>query len=187
VPFHAPTGLLNGATVRAFNALYYRLGAWRAGTALVDWDSYFYPLDAFLGWNRVYGRKGFVQFQCVLPLEESRRGLRTLLKAVSEAGQGSFLAVLKRLGPQEGRFSFPMPGYTLALDFPVTPRTLELMDTLDQITIDHGGRLYLAKDARMTADTLGRSDPRAAAFAAMRSALGLRPAFASAQSERLGL
>jgi hypothetical protein len=187
VPFHAPSRLLNRWTVRAFNELYYRAGRWKAGTTLIDWDSYFYPLDAILGWNKIYGRKGFLQFQCVLPLDRSREGLRRLLEAISKAGEGSFLAVLKRFGPQDSRFSFPMLGYTLALDFPVHPRTLELMNTLDQITIAHGGRFYLAKDSRMTADTLRRSDSRAQRFVQLRDGAELRASFRSAQSERLGL
>jgi decaprenylphospho-beta-D-ribofuranose 2-oxidase len=157
------------------------------GPRLVDWDRYFYPLDALLGWNKIYGRKGFVQFQCVLPPDQSRAGLYALLGAISTAGAGSFLAVLKRFGPQQGRFSFPMPGYTLALDFPVNPRTLALMNTLDQIALAHGGRFYLAKDSRMTAETLRASDTRTADFLHMRHDATLRPVFASAQSERLGL
>lgn len=187
VPMHAPGGLLNGWTVRAFNRLYWWAGARRAGTRLVDWDSYFYPLDSILGWNRIYGRKGFVQFQCVLPLDRSRDGLRALLEAIAEAGQGSFLAVLKRLGPGRGGMSFPMAGYTLALDFPMRAGTLALMDRLDRIAVAQGGRFYLAKDARMTADTLRRSDPRSLDLRRWRGDAGLRPAFASAQSERLDL
>ncbi|SLN70527.1 FAD-binding oxidoreductase [Roseisalinus antarcticus] len=187
VPLTPPAGLLNGLTVRAFNALYYRNGQRNAGTRLVDWDSYFYPLDAILGWNRIYGRKGFMQFQCALPLERSREGLTALLKAISAAGAGSFLAVLKRFGPQDGRFSFPVPGYTLALDFPVTARTRRLMERLDGITIAHGGRFYLAKDSRMSAETLRLSDPRAEAFAQARKDFAARESFASLQSERLAI
>jgi decaprenylphospho-beta-D-ribofuranose 2-oxidase len=187
VPVHAPGGLLNAWTVRAFNRLYYWAGVRRAGTRLVDWDSYFYPLDSILGWNRIYGRKGFVQFQCVLPLERSREGLRALLGEISEAGQGSFLAVLKRLGPGRGGMSFPMAGYTLALDFPVRPETLALMDRLDRTAVAQGGRFYLAKDARMMADTLRRSDARALDLRRWREEAGLRTTFASAQSERLDL
>lgn len=187
VPIDAPPGLLNRFTVGAFNRLYYWNGARQAGDRLVDWDSYFYPLDAILGWNRIYGRRGFAQFQCVLPLESSKAGLTALLTAIARAGSGSFLAVLKRFGPQTGRISFPMPGYTLALDFPVSRRTLALLDTLDRITVDHGGRFYLAKDARLSAETLGRADPRWRDFATMRQTAGLRPVFRSGQSERLDL
>jgi FAD/FMN-containing dehydrogenase len=187
VPFSAPSGMLNRFTVRAFNALYYWQNARNAGTSLVDWDSYFYPLDAILGWNRIYGRKGFMQFQCVLPLETSSAGLKALLEATSRAGAGSFLAVLKRLGPQDSPFSFPMEGYTLALDFPVTPQTTALMAKLDQITLRHGGRFYLAKDARMSAQTLRQSDPRVPDFVAMRDKQGLKQPLQSKQSERLQL
>lgn len=187
VPLDAPPGLLNGLTVRAFNALYWRRGLRAAGTRLVDWDGYFYPLDALLGWNRIYGPGGFAQYQCVIPQAASAQGLRALLKAISEAGHGSFLAVLKRFGPQDSRFSFPMEGYTLALDFPVSRGTLALMERLDRIVLDHGGRFYLAKDARMSAATLRAADPRAAEFIAFRAEGGLRPCFRSAQSERLEL
>lgn len=185
VPFDAPAAALNRLSVRAFNALYWRRALRAPREALVDWDSYFYPLDAILGWNRIYGRRGFVQFQCALPLARSAAGLRALLSETSAAGQGSFLAVLKRFGAQESRFSFPMEGYTLALDFPANPRTLALLDRLDAIAAEHGGRFYLAKDARLSAATLHRVDPRAAAFRAMRRETGCDGAFASAQSERL--
>ncbi|MEM1340713.1 MAG: FAD-binding oxidoreductase [Pseudomonadota bacterium] len=187
VPFNLPSGLLNQTTVTAFNRLYYAMQSRKKGVQIIDWDSYFYPLDSILGWNRIYGRKGFVQFQCVLPPETSEAGLRKLLGLTARAGMGSFLAVLKRLGAQESRFSFPMEGYTLALDFPMTPHTERLMKKLDRVTIEHGGRFYLAKDARMSADMLQASDARAAAFRAWRAGQGKTGGFASAQSERLGL
>ena len=187
VPFSPPAFCMNGLSVRAFNSLYYWKGSRNAGESFVDWDSYFYPLDAILNWNRIYGRKGFMQFQCVLPLENSRIGMAALLKAISAEGAGSFLAVLKRMGAQESRFSFPMEGYTLALDFPVNARTLRLMERLDAITLDHGGRFYLAKDARMSADTLHQSDTRVKDFEKMRNSNNRRDTFASAQSERLKL
>ncbi len=187
VPIDAPAFLLNSLTVRAFNALYYRRGLASGREATVGWRGYFYPLDAILGWNRIYGRKGFAQFQCVLPLAAAEAGLGALLAAIRAAGQGSFLAVLKRFGAQQSRFSFPTAGYTLALDFPVSQATLALLDRLDAITVDHGGRFYLAKDSRMTPDTLDRADPRVGAFRAMRADGGRAGQFVSAQSQRLGL
>ena len=187
VPFDAPSGMLNRVTVKAFNAAYYHLHARDRGTHLVDWDSYFYPLDALANWNRIYGGRGLLQFQCVVPLASAREGLAALLKAISASGQASFLAVLKRLGAmQAGAFSFPMEGYTLALDFPVAQRTLELMERLDRIVVDHGGRFYLAKDSRMNAQTLRASDARVPQFVAQRRGLGAT-AFQSSQSERLQL
>lgn len=185
MPFGLPAGVLNGWTVRAFNAAYYYNGTRKAGHSFVDWDSYFYPLDAILGWNRIYGRKGFAQFQCVLPMDSARNGLAALVNAISVAGQGSFLAVLKRFGAQDSRFSFPMEGYTLALDFPVNARSLALMEQLDRITLDYGGRFYLAKDSRLKSETFERSDERVMAFRDMRQQGGQAAAFASGQSKRL--
>jgi decaprenylphospho-beta-D-ribofuranose 2-oxidase len=187
IPFDFPAFTLNRPSVQAFNALYYWTGARKTGVQLVDWDSYFYPLDAILGWNRIYGRKGFAQFQCVLPLARSEAGLSALLAEIAKAGSGSFLAVLKRFGKQVSAFSFPMEGYTLALDFPVNAKTLALIERLDRITIEHGGRFYLAKDSRMSAATLRASDLRAADFHAHRDSHGFSSRFKSAQSKRLAL
>lgn len=185
VPADLPSFVLNKATVRAFNAAYYWKGARKTDTQLVDWDTYFYPLDAILGWNRIYGRSGFAQFQCALPIHSSRAGLTALLQAIAHKGMGSFLSVLKRFGAQDSPFSFPMEGYTLALDFPISDKTLILMDELDHITLAHGGRFYLAKDSRMSASTLNSSDDRVARFREARRANGWRDHFRSAQSERL--
>jgi decaprenylphospho-beta-D-ribofuranose 2-oxidase len=185
VPVNAPAWALNRWSVQAFNTLYYRNGVRSAGEDFIDWDSYFYPLDAILDWNRIYGRRGFVQFQCVLPLKASREGLAELLRATAASGQGSFLAVLKRFGRQESLFSFPMEGYTLALDFPVNRKSLALLQTLDAATLAHGGRFYLAKDARMKAETFAKADPRVADFRSMRDKVQAAARFASLQSERL--
>lgn len=187
VPLDLPSWALNGTAMRAFNAAYYARGARSAGTSLVDWDRFFYPLDAIGDWNRVYGARGFVQFQCVIPEERARAGLAALLRAVSESGRGSFLAVLKQFGAQESAFSFPRAGWTLALDFPATPGALGLVDRLDRIALDHGGRFYLAKDARMRRETFAASEPRAEAFTALRRETGADRRFRSLQSERLGL
>ena len=187
VPFKAPHWLLNRLSMQWFNGFHYWQGSHGSTQKLVDRGSYFYPLDSIPGWNKVYGRKGFAQFQCVLPLAQSRTGLQALLDAISNAGVGSFLGVVKRLGDQPGRFSFPMAGYTLAIDFPVNPRSLRLMETLDRITITHGGRFYLAKDSRMSSETLAESDERIERFVAMREKAGLQRQFQSAQSQRLAL
>jgi FAD/FMN-containing dehydrogenase len=187
VPLDAPGFALNRLSVGLFNALYWRMGLRKSGEQIVDWDSYFYPLDAIRDWNRIYGRRGFYQFQCVLPLATAREGLGRMLADVSSAGSPSFLSVLKRFGPDESRLSFPCEGYTLAMDFPATERNRALMDRLDRITIDHGGRFYLAKDARMPAEAALAADPRLAAFRDLRRARGWSERFVSLQSERLGL
>lgn len=187
VPLDLPSFTLNRLSVRAFNSLYYWTNSGKEEPKLVDWGSYFYPLDALLGWNRIYGRQGIAQFQCVLPLASSREGLTALLQTISQSGQGSFLAVLKRFGAQISPFSFPMEGYTLALDFSVSNKTLTLLDRLDRIVLDHGGRFYLAKDSRMSAATFAASDGRVEAFRKQRVAEEWTKHFSSAQSERLEL
>lgn len=187
LPFDLPGFALNRWSVGAFNALYWWAGRRKAGTALVPWRPYFYPLDAIAGWNRMYGRQGFAQFQCVLPLASARAGLGEILAETSARGAGSFLAVLKRFGRQDSRLSFPAEGYTLALDLPARPAELALMDRLDAIVAAHGGRYYLAKDSRLSADMLHRTDPRMGPFAAWRRQTRRAGAFASDLSERLEL
>ncbi len=187
VPFELPSQLLNRLSVGVFNRAYYWNGRRAAGPDLVPWDTYFYPLDAIADWNRIYGKRGFAQYQCVIPLERAREGIARLLTLTAEAGMGSFLAVLKRFGKGGGGLSFPMPGYTLALDFPISPRALALFGAMDRIVLEYGGRQYLAKDGRMSTETFARSEPRAADFRALREAGGTARAFRSLQSERLNL
>lgn len=186
VPIDLPGFALSSFNVQVFNRLYHAMQ--RPGEALVALDPYFYPLDALADWNRIYGRRGFVQYQCVLPLTESARGLERLLEAIASAGSGSFLAVLKCMGPASfGMLSFPMPGYTLALDFPATPANLALLDRLDVITADHGGRIYLTKDARLPSHMLALGYPRLQEFRDLRARYGLDRRFSSLLSQRLGL
>ncbi len=187
VPMDAPSWALNRLSVRAFNEVYWRAGCRAPGERLIDWDRYFYPLDALLEWNRIYGARGFAQYQCALPLTASRDGMAALLDEIAGAGLGSFLAVLKRFGPgaPQRPLSFPIEGYTLALDFPLTSAALTLMDRLDEITLAHGGRLYLAKDSRMTQRTFEAG--YGGGGATVTAAAGNAPRFASLQSRRLGL
>lgn len=187
VPADLPSFVLAGRAVRAFNAVYYRLGVRRSGEALVGWSAFFHPLDGIRDWNRIYGRRGVLQFQVALPDRTARAALRLILAETAASGRGSFLAVLKRLGPSEGPFSFPLEGYTLALDFPADHRSLALLDRLDGIAEDHGGRFYLAKDGRLTAERFARCEPRLPAFRRFRERSGLDLAFRSSLSERLGL
>jgi L-gulonolactone oxidase len=145
-------GLLNPTTLKAFNALYHANGKLRAGTRTSHYEPFMYPLDRILHWNRLYGRRGFYQYQCVIPEAQGREPIREMLKEIADMGEGSFLAVLKRFGdrPSPGLLSFPMPGLTLALDFRNRGcRTLELFSRLDAIVEAAGGRLYAAKDQRI--------------------------------------
>lgn len=150
-PFTLPSFVLNQFTVKAFNFLYYGKNFKREINNIVSYEPFFYPLDAILHWNRGYGKKGFVQYQFVLPLE-SKQGLIEILKKISDKGLGSFLAVLKVFGKQDDLISFPKEGYTLALDFPVREGLFEFLDELDKVVLDYGGRLYLSKDARMKSE-----------------------------------
>lgn len=187
MPINAPTWALNNWTMRAFNAAYYQWGARHNDETLVNWNSYFYPLDQLLNWNKLYGKNGFMQFQCVLPQDASRDGLQALLTRLAESKCGTFLSVLKKMGPEEREFSFPMAGYTLCLDFPVNTKTLALMEELDQITLRYGGRFYLAKDSRMSRDTFQSSETRVDAFRKQRAELGVIDKFESQQSDRISL
>lgn len=187
VPFYFPGMALNSLSVRAFNAFYYRRHSARAGTGLADLDTYFYPLDAIREWNRIYGRAGFAQHQSVLPLEHARAGLGAMLERIARAGSGSFLTVLKRLGPGRSGLSFPMAGYTLALDFPVNERNCALLDELDAIVEEHGGRIYLAKDGRAGRSVIESGYPDIEQFRELRARGGNGTRVESLMSRRLAL
>ena len=153
-PMEAPSFVLSRATVGAFNSLYFHKQMGKERKGLIDYEPFFYPLDRILHWNRMYGKQGLLQFQCVLPWETNSMGMVQLLKAITASGLGSFLAVIKVFGDvaSPGMMSFPMPGITLALDFPIRKEiSFDLMDRLAAITADCGGRMYPAKDACMSA------------------------------------
>ncbi|MGC1399771.1 FAD-binding protein [Candidatus Binatus sp.] len=187
VPFDLPGFTLNSLSIRAFNAVIWAFNRDRAAHTIFDWESFFYPLDSIRNWNRIYGRRGFVQYQCVWPPDESRAGLVEVLEAISRSGRGSFLAVLKKFGAQDGLLSFPMPGYTLALDFPVTDGLLEFLDTLDAMVLKRGGRVYLAKDARMSAETFRAMYPNLNRWQTAKTLADPGNRFSSSLSRRLGM
>ncbi len=188
VPFDAPSTMLNPLTIRLFNGLNYCRGRIRAGLRCVPYGPFFFPLDRINAWNRLYGRRGFVQYQCVLPRANSSSGIARLLEQVARR-RPSLLAVLKLFGPAgEGLMSFPQEGYTLALDFPMRSDTLRFVKKLDGITHAHGGRVYLAKDACAVPSDISEGYPGAAAFRAFRAeSAGMGEKFASALSQRLAL
>jgi FAD/FMN-containing dehydrogenase len=186
IPVDFPNFALNGMTVTMFNEIYYRMQD--EGERFVDLESYFYPLDGVRNWNRIYGARGFLQYQCVVPEQAGRAGIRKLLGLISEARNGSFLSVLKKLGRENGGYlSFPRPGYTLALDFPAKAATFDLLRRLDEVVVECGGRVYLAKDARMPSAAFAAGYPRLDLFRAVRRKYGLDARFRSLQSERLSL
>ncbi len=188
MPLDLPGFVLNPWTVRAFNSLYFQRVPAAGRQRRVAAARFLYPLDAIADWNRIYGRRGFHQFQCVIPDAEARAGLVRLLEAVSRAGAASFLAVLKTMGgPGPGMMSFPMRGFTLALDFPHRAGTLELLRRLEAITLDHGGRVYLAKDSAATADAVRRMYPELDAFRAVLAEVDPAGRMASDMARRLGI
>jgi decaprenylphospho-beta-D-ribofuranose 2-oxidase len=187
VPCFLPNLVLNSWTVRAFNALYY--GRHSEGRALVDYDTFFYPLDTIEHWNRIYGRRGFLQYQAVFPTVSSRAGLVALLEAIAASRQASFLAVLKAFGPaNQGLLSFPTAGPTLAVDLPNTGSAVRtLLDELDEIVVRHGGRVYLAKDVRLSRAMFEAMYPRADEFRRVKDELDPTGRFDSALARRLSL
>ena len=188
VPTFFPAFLLNSFTVKVFNLIYYGKVRRRVSTKNVSVDSFFYPLDALRNWNRIYGKKGFVQYQFILPKNKSFEGLHEILTIIARSGKGSFLAVLKLYGKEnENYLSFPLDGYSLALDFKIEHGLFELLEELDNLVIKYSGRIYLAKDARVSKETFEKGYPRIDDFRDLRSRFGMADIFNSNQSERLAL
>jgi FAD/FMN-containing dehydrogenase len=185
VPFTPPMSLINRPSLRVFNHLY----RWRAlakqGPARVGWAPFFFPLDAVGNWNRLYGPRGLRQHQCIIPLSKAAPTVQAMLEAAQAAGQGSFLTVLKLFGrhPSPGMMSFPREGATLTLDFPYRGASTDrLLDKLDALTLEAGGRVNVYKDARMSEAVFNASYPEAARFRDF-----MDPKAASAFSERVKL
>jgi decaprenylphospho-beta-D-ribofuranose 2-oxidase len=188
VPFDMPGFLLNRYTVTAFNALYYQRVRKYQSERIVHFEPFFYPLDSVRDWNRIYGKGGFTQYQFVIPREAGKAGMASVLNRIAESKRGSFLAVLKAFGKGNDNYlSFPMEGYTLALDFKIDQGLFPFLEELDRIVLDHGGRLYLSKDVRMSESTFKRGYPRWEKFQEVRHRYGADRVFRSLQSDRLGL
>jgi decaprenylphospho-beta-D-ribofuranose 2-oxidase len=189
IPFDMPSRLLNPVTIGGFNALYYRLEGGRSAPFIVDYDKFFYPLDVLADWNRLYGKRGFLQYQCVVPRDGAFDALSQLLDALALSKHPAFLGVLKKMGAASGGLmSFPAAGYTLALDLPFTgDGVLELLQVFDHIVIAAGGRVYLAKDARLDSITLRAMYPATEKFLQIKHELDVDGRFSSNLSRRLGL
>ena len=149
VPFYFPGFVLNALTVKIFNLLYFNKQTKKEVKSFIDYETFFYPLDAIHEWNRIYGKSGFIQYQMVIPKETGKEGMKKILETIANSGNGSFLAVLKLFGKNnpEAYNSFPVEGYTLALDFKVNSKLKKLVEQLDSIVQEYGGRIYLTKDS----------------------------------------
>ncbi|MBS0547085.1 MAG: FAD-binding oxidoreductase [Proteobacteria bacterium] len=182
VPFTPPVSVVNRLNLRSLNAAYYELGRRKPGVRIEHYEPFLYPLDGIGAWNRLYGPRGFYQYQCVVPFEPGPQAIRDMLGAIAEAREGSILAVLKTFGERRppGLLSFVQPGITLALDFRNSPGVLGLFERLDAIVRAAGGRLYPAKDARMPREMFEAGYPRLPEFLPYRD-----PGMSSAMSRRL--
>lgn len=188
IPFILPSFVLNTMIVKGLNGIYYNKAREGSTRQKVSIDTFFYPLDAVDNWNRIYGRNGFTQYQFVLPLPASYNGLEEILQTIAAAGKGSFLAVLKLHGPANANYlSFPLAGYSLALDFKIERGLFEFLDRLDAIVLRHGGRIYLTKDVRVSRAVLEQGYPHIDKFRELRQHWGLADKFNSLQSRRVGI
>jgi FAD/FMN-containing dehydrogenase len=187
LPFDLPSLALNRLSVGAFNSLFYALHR-TTTNQIVDFEKFFYPLDAIQNWNRLYGKRGFVQYQLALPQESGRTGLAALLWRLAESRRTSFLGVLKRFGDgNPGLLSFPLYGYTLALDLPMTSGLLPFLRELDRMVISMGGRVYLAKDAVLSAADFAAMYGRIEKFRAVKRKLDPQGVLSSSLGRRLAI
>ncbi len=160
IPFNAPSFLMSAFVVRWFNKVYFGSVPLAGRNRLRHLDEFFFPLDRVHNWNRLYGKKGFHQFQCVIPDGAARTTLNAMLRLIAASGLASPLAVLKKMGPDRtGQLSFPMQGYTLAVDFPERTRSRELIAELEILALDAAGRIYLAKDSLTSATSVAAMYP----------------------------
>ena len=186
VPFNFPSWILNSLTVRAFNFLYYWKHQPRVKEGKRHPEGFFYPLDAILHWNRIYGKRGFTQYQCVLPNSAGRDSARRFLDVLTRKGGASFLCVIKDCGDEgRGLLSFPMPGISIALDIAIRSDTQKLVDELNELVIAEGGRIYLTKDTFTRPEHFARMEPRLAEFTAVRDKWDPARRIKSAQSVRM--
>ena len=186
VPFPMPNATLSPQIVRMFNWAYYRRGLTRKRRSIVSPGGFFYPLDVIGNWNRLYGRRGFVQCQCVLPDDRAEAGAQRLLEVVARAGGTPYLGVIKDCGPEGiGILSFPMSGISIALDFQMRDDIQSLVDRMNEVVIDYGGRVYLAKDALTRPEHFRAMEPRLAEFLRIRRDWDPRGRIRSALSVRL--
>lgn len=186
VPLFFPDFALNTLTVRFLNQVIY--GVQKSAPGIVHYEKFFFPLDAINNWNRGYGRRGFTQYQFVIPEQDAKRHLRIILEKIAHSGCTPFLNVLKKMGKgQGGLLSFPFEGYTLAIDFPITKKLFAFIHELDQLVLEYGGRVYLGKDALLERETFRAMYPQYKDWLKIKEKYDPMNVFSSNISRRLGL
>jgi len=186
IPFQFPAFVLNPLSIKLFNMLYYGKNLKKEQNNITHYEGFFYPLDNINNWNRMYGKPGFLQYQFVLPMDKLDV-LKEIMRLIAKKKKASFLTVLKVFGEQDDLMSFPMKGYTLALDFPNTPDMHHFLDELDQLVLNAKGRLYLTKDARMKPKTFSETYKNVDEFNRIVGRYNKSQRFNSHQSERLSI
>jgi FAD/FMN-containing dehydrogenase len=187
VEFDVPDSCLNKFSIGVFNNLYWSSHIGKEQERIVPYSRFFFPLDQLRSWNRLYGKKGFVQYQCVLPFEVGRENLIEMLELSASFGMSSFLCVLKRFGPEQGILSFPKSGYTITFDMPVQPELFDLLAKFDSILDRSSGRVYLAKDSYLNAQQFRRMYPNWQKWMDVKTRIDPHGKLRSNLSDRLGL
>jgi FAD/FMN-containing dehydrogenase len=186
VPFYLPSFTLNTLTVKILNTALYIMQ--KNGAPIAHYDKFFYPLDMINNWNRGYGKRGFIQYQFVLPMEKGPENIRKILTEITQSNCVPFLNVLKKFGKgQGGLLSFPFEGYTFAIDFPITKQLKPFTQKLDKMVLDMGGRIYLGKDAYLDEPTFKAMYPQHKDWQEIKKKYDPRDVFSSDLSRRIGL
>jgi len=187
VDFDVPSFIMNRLSISAFNEVFYASHFGKESESIVPYNRFFFPLDRVHSWNRLYGKNGFVQYQCVVPFGGGRENLVKMLEISARYGQSSFLCVLKRLGPEQGLLSFPKPGYTITFDMPVKPGLFDLIKEFDALLLQSEGRVYLAKDSYLNAEQFRRMYPKWDLWMDIKEKIDPSGRLRSTLSDRLGL
>ena len=185
VPFYLPSFTLNTLTVTLLNTALNVMQ--KSAPSISHYEKFFYPLDMINNWNRGYGKRGFIQYQFVVPMENGRQNIRKILTDITESGCAPFLNVLKKFGHGEGLLSFPFEGYTFAIDFPITPKLKPFTEKMDQQILDMGGRIYLGKDAYLNEEMFKAMYPQYKEWLEIKKKYDPTGVFSSDLSRRIGL
>tara|TARA_B100000575_G_C23139184_1_gene662501 strand:+ start:1523 stop:2824 length:1302 start_codon:yes stop_codon:yes gene_type:complete len=188
IPFKLFSFFFNKYFIRVFNAIFYNLTSSKKVKSKVHFTKFFYPLDKFYDWNKIYGKNGFIQYQFILPLNKSYEGIKEIFSVIQKKNIYPYLAVLKLYGEKNDNYiSFPIRGYSLALDFKRNDETLDMIKNLDALVVKSGGRVYLTKDAQINESSFKKMYPESEKFISIRKKYDLDKKMKSSQSMRIGI